>query len=360
LIERLSDHLLISPADIPPSRPDLAVIGTFNPGAVRWGDTTYLLVRVVEAPTEQKPGHMAFPRWDFSRGEPELKIDHLAEAEIDTLDHREVVVRSTGLVRLPFISHLRLATSRDGLSVDWIDSEPTVVPADPMEEYGVEDARITPLEDEGRCAITYVAPSRHGIVTCLMTTSDFRTFERRGPIFTTENKDVLIYPDRAGGRYSALHRPLSRTALHKPEIWYAASPDLVHWGGHRVVLSERRSRFSRLGGGAPPVRVPEGYLEIYHGVYKADPHERIGTYCAVAALLDADEPWRVLARSSEPIMVPTAPYELRGYTPNVVFPTGAVLDSERLLVYYGAADEASAMTALRFSDIMNSLTGTDA
>jgi len=303
---------------------------------------------------------MAFPRWDFSRGEPELKIDHLAETEVDTLDRREVVVRATGLVRLPFVSHLRLATSRDGVTIDWIDPEPTVVPADPLEEYGVEDARITPLADEGRCAITYVAPSRHGIVTCLMTTGDFRTFERHGPIFTTENKDVLVYPERAGGRYSALHRPLSHTALHMPEIWYAASPDLVHWGGHRVVLSERRSRFSRLGGGAPPVRVSKGYLEIYHGVYKADPHGRIGTYCAVAALLDADEPWRVLARSSEPIMVPAEPYELRGYTPNVVFPTGAVLDDDRLLVYYGAADEASAVTVLRLSDIMNSLTGIDA
>jgi len=355
MIERLSNHLLISPGDVPPSRPGMAVIGTFNPGAVRWHGTTYLLVRVVEAPVEPRPGHMAFPRWDFSADEPELKTDWLADDGLDTLDHREVVVRSTGLVRLPFISHLRLATSRDGLSVDWIDPEPTIVPADPLEEYGVEDARITPLEDEDRCAVTYVAPSRHGIVACLLTTADFRTFERHGSIFTTENKDVLVYPCRTGGRYSALHRPLSRTPLHMPEIWYAASPDLVHWGGHRVVLSERRSRFSRLGGGAPPVRVSEGYLELYHGVYKPDPHERIGTYCTVAALLDAREPWRVVARSSEPLMVPTEPYELRGYTPNVVFPTGAVLDGERLLVYYGAADEASAVAALRLSDVMASL-----
>ena len=355
MIERLIDRLLIRPEDVRPSRPDFKVIGTFNPGVARWRGTTYLLVRVVEAPADPGEGAMAFPRWDVSADPPELIIDTLAMDQLDTLDHREVIVRSSGLARLPFVSHLRLATSRDGVTVDWIDPKPTILPAHPLEEYGVEDARVTPLEAEGRCAVTFVAPSHHGIVTSLMTTSDFKTFQRHGPIFTTENKDVIVYPDRVGGRYAAMHRPLSRTRLHMPEIWYAESPDLVHWGGHRVLLSERRSRFSRIGGGAPPVRVPEGYLAVYHGVYKADPHERIGTYCAAAALLDPDEPWKVLARSAEPLMVPANDYERHGYTPNVVFPTGAVLDGEHLMVYSGAADQASTVTGLRLSDVMASL-----
>jgi beta-1,2-mannobiose phosphorylase / 1,2-beta-oligomannan phosphorylase len=355
MIERLASGVMVRPEDIRPSRPDLKVIGTFNPGAVRWHDTTTLLVRVVEAPADVPTGHMAFPRWDFAADKPELVVDTLSMDAVDTADHREVIVRPSGLVRLPFVSHLRLATSRDGTSIDWIDPEPTLSAASPLEEYGVEDARITPLEGEGRCAITYVAPSHHGIVTCLATTSDFKTFERHGPIFTTENKDVIVYPARVGGRYMAMHRPLSHTMLHKPEIWYAESPNLLHWGGHRVLVSERRSPFSRIGGGAPPVRVSEGFLAIYHGVFTSDPNERIGTYCAAALLLDADEPWRVVAASGAPLMVPQLPCERQGYTPNVVFPTGAVIDDDRLVLYSGAADQFVTATVLRLSDIMATL-----
>ncbi|MBN2583322.1 MAG: glycosylase [Planctomycetes bacterium] len=355
MIERLIDRCLVRPQDVPPSRPDFKVIGTFNPGVARWHGVTYLLIRVVETVAEQPAGTMAFPRWDFSDDTPTLHVDVMTMDQLDTADRREVRDRRSGEVRLPFTSHLRLATSRDGLTVDWIDPQPTLQPQTPLEAYGLEDARITPLEGEDRCAITYVAPSRHGIVTSLATTSDFKTFERHGPIFTTENKDVALFPRRIGNHYAALHRPVTRTLNNPPEMWFARSPDLQHWGGHRPIPVGHGPWTARVGAGAPPIEVIDGFLELFHGVHLCDPSERIGTYGAVAALLDRDEPWRVLARSAEPILLPTADYEHHGYTPNVVFPTGAVLDGERLLIYSGAADENSSVAAVRLRDVLDSL-----
>jgi len=359
MMERLLERCLVRPEDVPPSRPDFKVTGTFNPGVVRWQDTTYLLIRVVETVADQAADQLAFPRWDFSGDSPKMQVDILPKDQLNTSDHREVLDTRSGLVRLPFTSHLRLATSSDGVNIDWIDPQPTLLPQHPLEEYGLEDARITALEGEGFCAITYVGPSSHGIVTLLATTRDFKTFDRHGPIFTTENKDVVLFPHRVGGRYAALHRPVSRTSLNPPEIWFALSPDMFHWGGHRVLSVGRGEWTVRLGAGAPPIEVEEGFLEIFHGVHKADPSERVGRYAALAALLDKDEPWRVSARSVEPVLVPTADYERQGFTPNVVFPTGAVVDGERLLVYCGAADQCCSVAAVRLADVMDSLVPLD-
>ena len=88
MIERLASGVMVRPEDIRPSRPDFKVIGTFNPGAVRWHDTTTLLVRVVEAPADVPAGHMAFPRWDFASDKPELVVDTLSMDAVDTADHR--------------------------------------------------------------------------------------------------------------------------------------------------------------------------------------------------------------------------------------------------------------------------------
>ncbi|NIA22058.1 MAG: glycosylase, partial [Anaerolineaceae bacterium] len=262
MMERLLERCLVRPEDVPPSRPDFAVLGTFNPGVVRRHGLTYLLIRVVEAVADQPADRLAFPRWDFSGDSPKMRIDVRSLDQLDTSDRREIFDKTRGLVRLPFTSHLRLATSRDGVTIDWIDPQPTLLPEHPLEEYGLEDARITALEGEGLCAITYVGPSSHGVVTLLATTRDFKTFDRHGPIFTTENKDVVLLPRRVGGQYAALHRPVSRTSLNPPEIWFALSPDMFHWGRHRVLSVGRGEWTARLGAGAPPIEVEEGFLEI--------------------------------------------------------------------------------------------------
>ena len=161
----------------------------------------------------------------------------------------------------------------------------------------MEDPRITRLGDT--FYFTYVAVSRHGACTALASTTDFKTFKRHGIIFPSENKDVLLFPETIDGDYVALHRPNPRYQFSPPEIWLARSPDLVHWGRHAVLrVGASPWETGRIGGGVPPMRVPGGWLEIYHGSTRET--GGVGRYVAGALLLDAENPAVVIGRTSEP------------------------------------------------------------
>ena len=140
-VPRLSTRLLLRPEDVPPSRDDFEVVGVFNPGAVRAGDEVVLLVRVAERPRERRPGFTGLPRWDPAGG---LTIDWVPDAELDPVDPRVVRRKADGLVRLTFISHLRVVRCGDGRAVREV-TDVTFRPQAEMEEFGVEDPRITPL-----------------------------------------------------------------------------------------------------------------------------------------------------------------------------------------------------------------------
>ena len=200
-IRRLSTHLLLQPADVPASRPDFEVVGAFNPGAVRTADEVVLLVRVAERPRERRAGFTGLPRWE--RGE--IVTDWVPDGELEPIDARVVRRKSDGLLRLTFTSHLRVVRCGEGRAVREVTGV-TFRPHGEVEEFGVEDPRITPLN--GRFYFTYVAVSRHGPATALASTSDFVTFERHGIIFCPENKDVVLFPEPIGGRFAALHRPV--------------------------------------------------------------------------------------------------------------------------------------------------------
>lgn len=336
-VPRLATRLLLRPEDVPPSRTDFEVVGVFNPGAVRAGAEVVVLVRVAERPREQRDGFTGLPRWDSTKG---LTIDWVPDAELDVIDPRVVRRKADGLVRLTFISHLRVIRC-DGRAVGEITNV-TFGPRSELEEFGVEDPRITPLN--GRYYFTYVAVSRHGPATALASTADFRTFERHGVIFCPENKDVVLFPERIGGTFAALHRPVCGTPFTRPEMWTARSPDLIHWGAHTpLAIGGGAWQSGRVGAGPPPIRVPEGWLAIYHGNRHPTRPGEIGTYYGGVLLLDANDPTRVLKRTAEPFMVPEADFERAGFVPNVVFPTGVVADGEKLLVYYGAADAITAV-----------------
>ena len=168
------------------------------------------------------------------------------------------------------------------------------LPDSELEEFGVEDPRITALDD--RFVFTYVAVSRHGAATALASTADFRHFDRHGVIFCPENKDVVLFPERIDGEYFALHRPNAATPFCRPEMWLARSPDLIHWGKH-VCLHGGGAEWEtgRVGAGTPPVRVADGWLEIYHGNRQPTRPGEVGVYSTGALLLDANNPARVLA-----------------------------------------------------------------
>jgi predicted GH43/DUF377 family glycosyl hydrolase len=162
-------------------------------------------------------------------------------------------------------------------------------------------------------------------------------------IFPPHNKDCAIFSEKIGGLYYALHRP-SSPVLGGNFIWIAESPDLLHWGNHRCIAHSRKGMWDsiRVGAGAAPVRTAQGWLEIYHGA-AANPT----LYCLGALLLDLEQPWKVLARSADPIMEPLAEYEKVGFFGNVVFTNGHVVDGDEVTIYYGASD--SVICGARFS-----------
>ncbi len=186
--------------------------------------------------------------------------------------------------------------------------------------------------------MTYVSFSEGGPLVSLATTKDFREFTRYGALVPPEDKDACLLPRRFGGRYALIHRPMIRGEAH---IWMSFSPDLKHWGDHRVLLHTRPGWWDgrRVGLGAQPIETPEGWLILYHGVRStaAGAIYRVGL-----ALLDLEQPWKVIRRSDEWVLGPKEPYERLGDVPDVVFPTGAILDrkANEFRLYYGAADSS--------------------
>jgi predicted GH43/DUF377 family glycosyl hydrolase len=338
------------PEDVPPSRSDWEVIGVFNPGIAVVGGRVMLLVRVAERPRERRAGYFALPRWDATRG---FIVDWVDECDVEVVDSRLIRIKSTGLVRLTFVSHLRLARYTPGATVELVD-DVRLEPVAEWEEFGLEDPRITRIGDH--YWMTYVAVSRHGPATALASTSDFCQFERHGIIFPPENKDVVLFPEQVGGQYVALHRPTAATPFSRPAMWLARSDDLVHWGKHERLFSGASVwEDGRVGAGSPPIRAADGWLEIYHGNRRPVKTGEVGCYQAAAMLLDADNPARILRHSVAPILATSEPYERSGFVPDVVFPTGVTQHDDTLAVYYGAADTCTAVAQTSLSGLIEQL-----
>src|SRR5262249_15358195 len=230
-------------------------------GGVGGGDEVVLLTGVAERPRERRPGFTGLPRWGAADG---VSVDWVPDEELEPIDPRVVRRKTDGLVRLTFTSHLRVVRCGDGRAVREV-TDVTFVPRGELEEFGVEDPRISPLN--GRFTFSYVAVSRHGPASALASTTDFRTFTRHGVVFCPENKDVVLFPETIGGTYAALHRPVCGTPFSRPEMWVARSPDLIHWGAHTPldVSGGGEWQSGRVGAGTPPIRFAGGWLEIYHG-----------------------------------------------------------------------------------------------
>lgn len=349
--------MLLRPSDIEPLSPDRTIVGVFNPAATEFDGGIVLLIRVDELPASDGSHTLALPRIEFGDGKQRWVVDSLASDGADTSDPREFRL-SDGSMRLPHLSHLRVVhLSPDGTTVEKVSVLPDLFPKEPWEELGIEDPRITQIGDT--YYITYVAISRHmGIVTALMTTRDFRSFARHGIIFATENKDVVILPGGVDDEFVSYHRPVSCSGVSAPSIVSSRSPDGLHWGQHEFLLGPRREMWDcvKVGAGPPPIQVPEGLLLIYHGVDVPSPASPVGTYRAGAALIDADDPSRVIARCHAPLIEPQHQHERNGFVPNVVFPTGIVADGDDVLLFSGAADEVTTVTRLPTRAILDQLT----
>jgi predicted GH43/DUF377 family glycosyl hydrolase len=344
LATRFAENPLLKPRDIRPSIDGIEIECLLNPGVFRYAGKTWLLLRVAERP-EQKIGKTSFPILNENGCLKILEFDN-SDPKLDLADQR--IINYDGRDYLTTMSHLRLVSSSDGIHFHQDSSYPPMFGQGELESYGIEDCRVTQIGDIYYLTYTQVSP--HGVGIGLSSTSDWRSIRQHGMMLPPHNKDCAIFSGKIAGRYYALHRP-SSPLLGGNYIWLAESPDLEHWGQHRCVAHSRPGMWDsvRVGAGAAPIRTSEGWLEIYHG---ADANHR---YCLGALLLDLEQPWKVLARSEDPIMEPTAEYERTGFFGNVIFTNGHLVDGDMLTIYYGASD--SVICGARFSipEILQSL-----
>lgn len=309
---RMASNPLVSPAQIPFAR----ATGSFNPGAAidRASGRVVLLVRVFEETTRR--------------------------------------------------SSLALALSSDGERIDEILPHPAVGREAPYEEWGVEDARVTWLEDDERYAITYTGYSSAGPRVCLITTDDLLApdrYHRHGPRIAGDNKNCVIFPRKIDGEYVILHRPMPRMVCARVR----SLDDEWPTGGVPIVGPRAGTwRSSRVGAGAPPIRTDIGWLLPFHGATSIDEGN---VYSMGWCVLDLDRPEIVRYVSDTPALGPEAPYEIETRPIaqvdmanfvtgiRVVFPQGFVEMGDDFLVYYGAADVSVAGARVNRHALLESL-----
>ena len=344
IADRFSGNPILAPDAIRPSVAGMKVECLLNPGVFSYAGKTWLLLRVAERP-EQQPGVISFPVFG-PKGDVQILRFDVADPRLDRSDPR--IIRYDGQDYLTTLSHLRLVCSQDGIRFSEDGAFPMLCGQGELESYGIEDCRVVQIASTYYLTFTEVSPS--GVGVGLRSTSDWRQFTHHGMIFPPHNKDCALFPEKIGDLYYALHRP-SSPALGGNYIWLAESSDLCHWGQHRCVARTRPGTWDccRIGAGASPIRTAKGWLEIYHGA-TAD-----NRYCLGALLLDLHEPWRVLARSQDPIMEPIAEYEQVGFFGNVVFTNGHLVDGDTITIYYGASDSVICGARLSIRKILETL-----
>ena len=339
----MKKQLIIDYARILPTRGDLEVIGAFNPAVAKFGDKTVMILRVAERAKQNKEGSFLIPRYVDGAGLDFIELPVCAD--YDFSDVR--VVSGKGEFYLTSLSHFKVGFSSDGVNFDFSDGV-TIRPTNVYEEFGVEDARITQIGDT--YYISYTAVGRYGIHVALITTKDFVNFERHGNILPADNKDCVIFPEKINGKYFMLHRP-SLERYGRLNVFTAQSEDLVNWGDHQVLLNAYPDfgDIERIGAGAVPILVDEGYLEIYHCA------DMQGRYVLIAMLLDKNDPTKVLAKSKAPLVKSTEDFETKGFMDEVVFTCGLVKDGQNLNIYYGVCDQSVAVATVSLKEVFENM-----
>lgn len=250
---------------------------------------------------------------------------------------------------------LHAGFSRDGLH--WEIEKEQIRVESPYGECGHFgqgfDPRVVFLE--GRYYVTWCNCSGPGLSVGIAVTDDFQHFTQLPDAFPPFNRNGVLFPEKINGKYALLNRPSDTGHTPFGDIYYSESPDLLYWGMHRLVMRPTTGWQSRkIGAGSIPLKTSEGWLLFYHGVI-----ERCNgfVYSFGAALLDLEQPWKVLARSRKYLLSPQTSYECMGDVANVVFPCAALCDgrSGRLAIYYGCADTVTGLAFGNVNEIVESL-----
>jgi len=288
-----------------------------------------------------------------------------------------------------YISRIGLAKSKDGIVFERASTEPVFWPKETFDKWATEDPRITQIGED--FYVTYVAVATRimqdgqpfvGSVplqttTALLRTRDFTSFENLGIISpeNSDNKDIVLFPRKIGGRYCMLHRPNLwdktwheiikskgetvtwpydvETLPEHPGIWIAWSDNLKYWKEHRLLLHSSHHTDAKIGPGLPPIETADGWLIIYHHVITTENKDAF-IYSVRAALFDLDDPTKMIGKLPYAILNPEMPYEKEQLSP-IVFPTGGYVVDDTLFVYYGASDRYIALATGTLSELLAEL-----
>ena len=315
----------------------------------------------VENPSAQKKGKVALFKLSKHLGNPIIAPRPTCGWEVNGTFNPGAILHD-GTVHLLYrgvdenlISRLGYARITDGSQVVDRGTNPVLEPSTEWEELGCEDPRITRLE--GQFLITYTAYSKRGPRIALASSKDFTQFEKHGLVGPDRHdKDCVIFPERIDGKIAMLHRLESRVQIAYFDDLDALVDSGKYWEeyltnfkAHEIMRGVSDWEQSKIGIGPTPLKTPRGWLVIYHGVSA----EKV--YRAGAVLLDLKDPRKILARTREPILEPETTFERRGIVPNVVFPDGAVVEGERLSVYYGGADRVCCVASAPVEEFLNEL-----
>lgn len=277
--------------------------------------------------------------------------------------------------------HLGLAESTDGFNFKRVSDTPVLSPSPDGPDAGcVEDPRIIKMGDvfyityayrpyppgqywkpEKDKVLTYDIPDnaplglKNNLTNSgLLMSRDLKTYKRLGRITKSylDDRDVILFPEKVNGKYVLIHRPMQwvgkEYGCDYPSIWIKYSDDILEWEEESHLLMKAEFDWEKkIGGSTPPLKTEEGWLLLYHGV------DSEGIYRVGVALLDLDNPSKVIARSPNYIMEPEYDYELNGFYKGCVFPTGNVIVGDTLYVYYGSADKYCCVATCSVKELLD-------
>lgn len=292
-------------------------------------------------PWENMPEGCAAPMWRHSKN-PIIQRNPLPD--VARIFNSAVVPYQDGFVGVfrgeqhDGIPHIYLGRSDDALN--WHFNEKKIKFTDkqgrPFQPVYAYDPRLIKVEDE---YFAVWCQDMFGPTIGIAVTRDFSSFTRLENPLLPYNRNAVLFPRKIGGNYVMLSRPCDNGHTAFGDIFISESPDMEFWGRHRHVMGKSGNWWENLkiGGGAAPIETDKGWLLFYHGVVNTCNGY---VYSVGAAILDIDEPSRVLHRCSRYVLTPEENYETTGFVPNVTFPCAALCDGEtgRIALYYGCAD----------------------
>ena len=302
--------------------------------------------KIANMPWEDCPAGFEGPVWRYSKNpiinrNPIKEITRIFNSAVVYHEGKYLgIFRAENTATLP---NLRFGWSEDGINWTYEDHTLWIQDEDgnPVYLYYAYDPRITKVEDT--FYITFCTDF-YGPTVGIISTTDFEKFVFREKPFIPYNRNGVLFPRKFNGSFKILSRASDNGHTPFGDIFSSDSPDLVHWGKHRHVMERGGCGWwqgTKIGAGPTPIETSIGWIMLYHGVTNTCNGY---VYSMGAAILDKEEPSKVLYRCKNYILTPETPYEEVGFVPNVVFPCSTLVNEDgRIAIYYGAADSYVAL-----------------